>query len=121
MINAQGSDASDDWIRDNVCRIICPSNAYFKNCGINFFIQKNMKCHQCEESEVSWHVRRRRDFSLEMVPEANSTSTSEVTHCVIGNQFIPDFKKIFSEFILWKWCTIDSNPFANSHQMWRSI
>src|ERR1700678_4157985 len=118
MVNTQGSDTNDDRIRDNVCAIIRPSNTYFKNCGINFLIQENMKCHECDKSEVSWHVGRSRDLSLEMLPEANSTtSAGEATYCVIGNQFIPDFEKVFSKFILRKWCAIDSNPFANGHQM----
>lgn len=122
MVNAEGSDTSDNRIRDNICAIVCPSNTYFKNCGINLFIQENMQCHESDESEVSWHVRRSNDLSLDMMLEVNSTmSVGEATHCVIGNEFIPDFEKIFSEFILRKWCAIDSNPFTNSHHMWGGI
>ena len=48
-------------------------------------------------------------------------NASEATHFIVGNQFIPDLEEISSEFILRKWYAIDSNPFANSNQMWRSI
>ena len=115
MVNAQGSDTSDDRIRNDICAVICPSNAYFKNCGINLFIQENVECHECDKSEVSWHVRRSRDFSLDNAEAHPTISASEGTHCVIGNQFIPNFEKIFSKFIFRKWFAIDPNPFTNSH------
>ena len=122
MVQAQGSDTSDNWTRNNVHVTICPSNTYFKDCSINFFFQENMKYHQCEESKVFQHVRCGKDHSLDMMPESNSmVSGSKATHCVIGNQFIPYFEEVFGEFILREWQAIDSSPLANSHQMWRRI
>jgi len=69
MINSQRGNAGDDWLWNNVCTVVRTTNPHFKDSRIDFTFPKDVKSHECNESEVAWHLRCSWNLTLSKVSQ----------------------------------------------------